>query len=56
MLVMGILLQSGVVIEEKIFSICAASALPISALLNPILNIFTTSEFMLACKGITCQR
>ena len=55
MVLIGILLLSGVVIEAKIFSFCAVSALPISALLNPILNIFTTSEFVQACKSMTCR-
>ena len=52
--IMGILLQSGVIIKAETFSICAASNLPVSALLNPILNIFTTSEFVERVKGMTC--
>ena len=48
---MGILLQSGVVTEATIFSFCAVSVLPISALLNPVLNIFTTSGFLGNCKA-----
>ena len=56
MVLMGILLQSGVVTEVKIFSFCAVSVIPISALLNPVLNIFTTSEFMEKCKTITCRQ
>ena len=52
---LGILLQSGVVTEAKIFSFCAVSVLPISALLNPVLNIFTTSEFVDSFKTLTCR-
>ena len=55
MVLMGILLQSSVVTEVKIFSFCAVSVIPISALLNPVLNIFTTSEFVEKCKTITCR-
>ena len=55
MVIMEILLQSGVAVREKIFSISAVSALPVSALLNPILNIFTTSEFVEACKSMACR-
>ena len=54
--IMGILLQSGVVTEAKVFSFCAVSVLPISALLNPVLNIFTTSQFVESCKTTTCRR
>ena len=54
--IMGILLQSGVVTEAKIFSYCAVSVLPISALLNPVLNIFTTSEFVEGFKTMTCRQ
>ena len=46
MVLIGICLQSGMILESKLFSVCAVVALPISALLNPIINIFTTSEFM----------
>ena len=54
--IMGILRQSGVVADAKIFSFCAVSVLPISALLNPVLNIFTTSEFVESFKTITCRQ
>ena len=45
LLLLGILLKSGVVIHSNVFSICAVSVLPISSILNPLLNIFTTTEF-----------
>ena len=52
MVLMGILLKSGVLGVTKTFSFSAVAVLPISALLNPILDVYTTSEFMKTCKGI----
>ena len=52
MVIVGSLLKSGLIIEPKIFSMCTVIVLPISALLNPILNVFTTSDFIKVFKNI----
>ena len=52
MVLVGILLKSGVIIKSHVFSMCAVIVLPISILLNPLLNIYTTSEFTIFWEKI----
>ena len=52
MVFLGILVETGVIIQGHVFSICAVTVLPISALLNPIINFFTTSAFVKSCKKL----
>ena len=56
MIIVGVLLKSGLIIEPKVFSMCTVTVLPISALLNPILNVFTTSDFTVEFKKIKCKK
>ena len=56
MVIVGALLKSGLIIDPKIFSMCTVTVLPISALLNPILNVFTTSDFIAGFKKIKCKK
>ena len=42
----GLLYMAGVSISKTMFSGIVTAVLPISTLLNPILNVFTTSEFL----------
>ena len=56
MVIVGVLLKSGLIMEPKIFSMCTVTVLPVSAILNPILNVFTTSDFMTVLKNIKCQK
>ena len=56
MILMGIVLQSGVIVEAKVLLVCAASVLAISSLLNPILNVFSTSDFRKTCESVICRQ
>ena len=47
----GILYMAGTSISKSMFSSIVTAALPISILLNPILNVFTTNEFLSRFDG-----
>ena len=48
----GLLHMNGIIISKAMFAGIATVVLPISTLLNPILNVFTTTEFLHEAKLI----
>ena len=55
LLFIGALQISGVLVNTKVFAICALFLLPINTVINPIFNFFTTTEFAQIIKRFKGQ-